>query len=263
MKLSQKRISRPNLGGLLATRAGALTLALVCAIVAAGLLVFALGQYKQKNQTPTVQATVLVATGEIHKGTTGVAIAAANLFKSTPVLASQVVPGALSDSSTLKGSVAQADILPGQQLTAAEFTTVVGVAGQLGPGQRAVSVSIDEAHGDTDVLAAGDSVDVYAALSSKGTPFLSLLIPDALVIKPGGAAAAPAAGTTAPTPAVTGTSLVLAVSAAQAPQLAYVADNGKLWIILRPADATNPVPGITTLSSILTTATSTTTGTHP
>jgi len=90
-----------------------------------------------------------------------------------------------------------------------------------------------------------------------------LLIPDALVIKPGGAAPAPAAGTTAPAPAVTGTSLVLAVSTAQAPQLAYVADNGKLWIILRPADAANPVPGITTLSSILSTATSTTTGTHP
>jgi Flp pilus assembly protein CpaB len=262
MKLSQKRMSRPNLGGLLATRAGALTLALVCAIVAAGLLVFALGQYKQKNQTATVQATVLVATGEIHKGSTGVAIVAANLFKSTPVVATQVVPGALSDSSALKGSVAQADILPGQQLTAADFTTVVGVAGQLGPDQRAVSVSIDEAHGDTDVLAAGDSVDVYAALVSKGIPFLSLLIPDALVIKPAGAAAAPASGTTAPA-APAGGSLVLAVSAAQAPMLAYAADNGKVWIVLRPANATNPVPGITTLSSILRTATSTTTGTHP
>jgi Flp pilus assembly protein CpaB len=158
--------------------------------------------------------------------------------------------------------VAQTDILPGQQLTAADFTTVVGVAGQLGPDQRAVSVSIDEAHGDTDVLTAGDSVDVYAALVSKGTPFLSLLIPDALVIKPAGGPAAPASGTTAPA-AATGGSLVLAVSAAQAPMLAYAADNGKLWIVLRPANATNPVPGITTLSSILQTATSTTTGTHP
>ncbi len=124
-------------------------------------------------------------------------------------------------------------------------------------------MSIDEAHGDTDVLAAGDSVDVYAALASKGTPFLSLLIPDALVIKPAGRrAAAPASGTTAPA-AATGGSLVLAVSAAQAPMLAYAADNGKLWIVLRPANATNPVPGITTLSSILRAATSTTTGTHP
>jgi Flp pilus assembly protein CpaB len=262
VKFSEKRLSRPNLSGLLATRAGAVTLALICAVVAAGILVVALSSYKHTAQTVAPQATVLVATGEIHKGATGVAIAAANLFKSTPVVATQVVPGALSDSSALKGSVAQTDILPGQQLTAAEFTTVVGVAGQLGPNQRAVSLSIDEAHGDTDVLAAGDSVDVYVALISKGTPFLSLLIPDALVIKPAGTTAAPASGTAAPA-AVAGASLVLAVSDTQAPMLAYAADNGKIWIVLRPADATNPTQGVTTLSSILRTATSTTTGTQP
>jgi Flp pilus assembly protein CpaB len=126
-----------------------------------------------------------------------------------------------------------------------------------------VSLTIDEAHGDTDVLQAGDSVDVYAALTDRGTPVLSLLIPDALVIKPAGAAAAAAAPTSGAAPAPTGASLVLAVSTAQAPALAYASDNGHLWIFLRPADAANPSPGLTTLSSILSSATATTTGTHP
>ena len=270
MKFSQKRLSRPNLGGLLATRAGAVTLALICAVVAAGLLVFALSSYKHTAQVVIPQATVLIATGEIHKGTSGEEIAAQNLFKSTPVISTQVAAGALSDSAVLKGSVAVSDILPGQQLTAAEFTTVAGVVGQLGPNQRAVSLTIDEAHGDTDVLQAGDSVDVYAALSVRGTSVLSLLIPDALVIKPAAAAgaaaapaAAPAAGAAAAAPAATGASLVLAVSTAQAPALAFASDNGHLWIFLRPANAANPSPGLTTLSSILSSATATTTGTHP
>jgi len=263
VKLSQRQLSRPNLGGLLATRAGALTLALICAVIAAGLLVVALSSYKHNVQTVAQQATVLVATAEIHKGTSGEAIAAQRLFKSTPIVSTQVAAGALSNSAVLKGSVAVSDILPGQQLTAAEFTTVAGVSGQLGPNQRAVSLTIDEAHGDTDVLQAGDSVDVYAALTDRGTPVLSLLIPDALVIKPAGAAAAAAAPTSGAAPAPTGASLVLAVSTAQAPALAYASDNGHLWIFLRPADAANPSPGLTTLSSILSSATATTTGTHP
>jgi Flp pilus assembly protein CpaB len=263
VKLSQRQLSRPNLGGLLATRAGALTLALICAVIAAGLLVVALSSYKHNVQTVAQQATVLVATAEIHKGTSGEAIAAQRLFKSTPIVSTQVAAGALSNSAVLKGSVAVSDILPGQQLTAAEFTTVAGVSGQLGPNQRAVSLTIDEAHGDTDVLQAGDSVDVYAALTDRGTPVLSLLIADALVIKPAGAAAAAAAPTSGAAPAPTGASLVLAVSTAQAPALAYASDNGHLWIFLRPADAANPSPGLTTLSSILSSATATTTGTHP
>jgi Flp pilus assembly protein CpaB len=266
VKLSQRQLSRPSLGGLLATRAGALTLALICAVIAAGLLVFALSSYKHTVQTVAQQATVLVATTEIHKGTTGEAIAAENLFKSTPIVSTQVTAGAISNSAVLKGSVAVSDILPGQQLTAAEFTTVAGISGQLGPNQRAVSLPIDEAHGDTDVLQAGDSVDVYAALTDKGTSVLSLLIPDALVIKPAGgaaAAAAPASGAAPAAPVATGASLVLAVSTAQAPALAFASDNGHLWIFLRPADAVNPSPGLTSLSSILSSATATTTGTHP
>jgi Flp pilus assembly protein CpaB len=270
VKLSQKRMGRPSLGGLLATRPGALGLALLCAICAAGVFVFAMGRYRQSVQTGNKQATVLIAAGEIQKGTSGAAIAAQRLYKSTPIIATQVVPGALSDASFLNGEVAQIDILPGQQLTAADFGTAGGLTGTLAPDQRAISLSIDEAHGDTDVLQAGDRVDVYGMFAGKaGTPELTLLVPNALVIKPAGATVP---GT--PAAALTGASLVLAVSTSQAPILAYATDNGKLWVVLRPVNADNPSAGVTTLSSVLTagsaalsatqaSTTNNTTKTHP
>ena len=136
---------------MLATRQGALVLALVCAACAAGILLFALGQYKSAQTTPqTVQATVLVATAEITKGTSGDVVASRGLYKSTPIVASQVTPGAVSDASTLAGKVASANILPGQQLTAADFTGVSDVSGLLTPTQRAIALTISESPGATE-----------------------------------------------------------------------------------------------------------------
>jgi pilus assembly protein CpaB len=264
MKLSQKRLARPSVGGMLATRQGALVLAFLCAVVAGGLVLVALSQYRQTLVTNNKQATVLVASGQIQKGTSGEAIAAEHLFKLEPVVSTQVTPGAISDASFLSGKVAQTEVLPGQQLTLADFTEVAGVSSQLQPGQRAVSVTADETHGDTDVVQSGDRVDVYVETTDNGNQVLSLLLPNALILK---AANAPVPGATPPgaAPAAAGTApaaagpadIVFAVSAAQAPKLAYATDNGKLWMFLRPVNATPPAGGITTLNSILTAATNT------
>jgi Flp pilus assembly protein CpaB len=259
MKLSQKRLARPSLGGMLATRQGALLLAFLCAVVAGGLVLIALNQYRQNLVTNNQQATVLVASGQIQKGTSGEAIAAEHLFKVTPVASAQATPGALSDSAFLAGKVAQTDILPGQQLTLADFTTVSGIGGQLQPGQRAVSVNADETHGDTDVVQTGDRVDIYVQVADNGSQVMTLLIPNALILKAAGAATpgaatGAAAGGAAGAPAAGGASIVIAASTAQAPKLAYAMDNGKLWMFLRPANATAPAAGVTTLNSLLTAA---------
>jgi len=251
-----------------ASRQGALVLGLLCAVCAAGVLVFALGQYKTSVQKVTPQATVLVATAQITKGTSGDSIATEKLYKSMPIVATQLTPGAISDASLLEGKVAAATILPGQQLNLTDFTNVVGVTGVLPPPQRAMSVSIDEAHGDTDVLQAGDRVDLYAEFTPKtGEPFVILLAPNVLIIKPA-PGAAPAAGSssksgasasTTSTPAtttptggttLTGSSMVLSVSAAEAPEIAYAANAGSLYVSLRPSNATVSPRSMTTLASI-------------
>jgi Flp pilus assembly protein CpaB len=236
VKLNQKRLARPSLGGMLATRQGSLTLALLCAACAAGILMFALGRYRTSLQATTKQATVLVATGEIQKGTSGDTIAAEKLYKSTPIVSTQLAVGAIGNASAIAGQTAVADILPGQQLTAADFAAATGVPGVLTPNQRAISVSIDEPHGDTDVVRAGDHVDIYTTFTVHDKPSMLLLAPNVLVLKPASATPAVIGGTP-----VTGGSLILAVNSRQVPQVAFASDNGKLFLSLRPTHAA-PTP---------------------
>ncbi len=249
MKMTQRRMARPSFGGLLATRKGALTLALVCAVAAAGILVFALGRYRNTLQVVAKQATVLVATGNIPKGTAGDAIAARGLYKSMPIVAGQLAVGAISDASLLAGKVVATAVLPGQQLTLSDFTSVAGVPGTLAPDQRAVSISVDETHGNTDVLQPGDRVDVYTTLSdatNKAGSAVYLLVPNAQVLKVAGAP------TVVGGQPVAGGSLVLVVSAHQAPEIDLAASQGGLYLALRPANATKSPTAPTTLNSVIT-----------
>jgi pilus assembly protein CpaB len=263
---------------MLATRQGALVLALICAACAGGILLFALGQYKTAQSTPqTVQATVLVATAEITKGTSGDVVASRGLYKSTPIVASQVTPGAVSDASMLAGKVASANILPGQQLTAADFTGVTGVSGLLTPSERAIALTISESPGATDVLQPGDHVDVYAAIDGNAV----LMAQDIQVIKQSGGTVTGANGQTSPAPAtsaatstasassttsaaagappsssgsfsVTGASMVLAVSDKQASDFVATQLKGDtLYLTLRPPNASGQARIFTTTADIL------------
>ena len=187
MPMTRKKIAGPGFRGMLSTRQGALALAVLCALVATVILVFALGSYRKSVNTTVKQDTVLVATSLIPKGSSGDVIAAQQRFKPTPVLAGQVSAGALSDSTFVRGKVAVSDILPGQQLTAADFTAtaVSGFAAKLAPSQRAISISLDPSHGLGGVVQAGDHVDVYGSYASSPTdhqPLIGLVAADALVL---------------------------------------------------------------------------------
>jgi pilus assembly protein CpaB len=281
-KMTQRRMARPSLGGMLATRQGALVLALICAACAAGILVFALGQYKTGLKTPTVQATALVATAQITKGTSGDTVASRGLYKSTPIVASQLAPGAISDASMLTGKVASVNILPGQQLTVADFSGVTGVSGLLTPSQRAVALSIAESPGATDLLQPGDRVDVYETVKPGVTP-LVLMAQNVQVVKqsggtvsagtPGSASAAPAASsagsssgsasstsTGSSTPStggaaspstVSGASLVLAVTDKQASDFVWAAESATLYLTVRPPNATGSARIVTNAASVV------------
>jgi pilus assembly protein CpaB len=257
MKLPQRRVSRPNLGGLMATRQGALALALVCALAATGVLMFALGRYKTSVKTPVApQTTVLVATKQITKGTSASAIATGAQYRAMPIVVTQLAPGAISDASVLSGKVAAATILPGQQLTTADFTAVPAVTGALAPYQRAISLSIGAVPGSTAYLQTGDKVDVYAqftktggifnVLLERGAPVLSApnaAAPSAPAAAGGAKAAAPAAGTPGP--------LVLGVTSSRVSSVIYAAQNGTLYLSLRPATADHTPNGITNLQTVV------------
>jgi Flp pilus assembly protein CpaB len=271
MKMTQRRMARPSLGGLMATRQGAMMLALLCAVCAAGILVFALGKYKSGLKTVTQQATVLVATGAIPRGAEGSSLATRGLYKSMPVVASQVTPGALSDAAYLQGKTASTTILPGQQLSVADFTGVVGVTGLLTANQRAIALSISESPGANDVLEPGDRVDVYTFFPD--CHCVVLTDPNVLVLKSaagpastsassGGTASAPptstAAGSgTATSPAagnpsiIAGGSLVLSVSSQEASNIVFASQTGQTYLTLRPIKSTTTPRPLTTLASVI------------
>jgi Flp pilus assembly protein CpaB len=237
---SPKRIGGPSLGGLLATRRGALVLALLCVLVATGIFVFAIGKYKHAAVASGTakQDTVLVAASVIQKGTAGDLIASQRLYKVTPILASQVAAGAIVNAASLNGKVASSNILTGQQLTSADFSvpSVSDIAAELTPTERGVSVTLDPAHG-TGVLQAGDHVDVYGSVAVGSGSVVSLLVPDAVVLKAPSTVGSASGGSTG--------AVLLGVSMTLSPRIMWVFDYGKVWLELRGPNATNAAPTMT------------------
>ena len=86
------------------------------------------GDRPRVDRRPTVHehAAVpvgLVAKQLISKGTPGLIVATNGMYQATTILPpKEVEDGAVADPSYLSGRVAVVDILPGQQLTATDFT---------------------------------------------------------------------------------------------------------------------------------------------
>jgi Flp pilus assembly protein CpaB len=240
VELTGKNYTRNDWRKLLATRRGTVIVAGVCALVAAGILVLAMNRYRHSVDTSGNQETVLVAGGLIQKGTSGDAIASERMFTSTSVAVKQVTSGALADTTQLRGKVAAADIYPGQQLTASDFVPKGGLQSELAPSQRAITISLDQSHGMVGQVEAGDHVDIYAGVNvepkgGRAEPALRLLMTDIKVMRAGSGSSGGLGGGN---PNNSFSNVTLAVSDTQAGALAYASDNGKVWLVLRPADAT-------------------------
>jgi pilus assembly protein CpaB len=252
VELSGKKFNIPRVSGLPSSRRGAVVLAVACAVAAGVIVLVALSHYRQSVSLANKQETVLVATGTIQRGTSGDLVAQERLYKPTPVLSKDIAAGAITNAAALHGEVASQQILPGQQLTAGDFAASTGsLVGELARTQRAVSLALDPQHGLVGELEAGDRVDVYADFTGSGNPsgsggsgaVVKLLIPDAVVLKTPAASGGLTGG-------ITGT-VVLAVGENQVGALAYAAENGKVWLALRPGGAASSSSGLTTFNSVL------------
>jgi Flp pilus assembly protein CpaB len=241
MELTGRNYTRSDWRTVLATRKGTMLVASVCALLAAGILVYALNRYRHNVDTSGNQETVLVASGPIQKGTAGDAIASGQLFKPASVAVKQVSAGAIADTAQLHGRVAATNILPGQQLTASDFTASGGLPAQLAPNQRAVTVTLDSAHGMVGEIHDGDHVDVYAGIqfepgTGRSVPALRLLMTNVQVLQAGTTSSSGIGG--AQNPADQHVNVTLNVNVNDVGNLTYAAENGKLWLVLRPANAT-------------------------
>jgi pilus assembly protein CpaB len=245
---------------LTSTRMGTVIIAGVTTLLAGAMLLIYLAQYRDSVNKGAEPVTVLVANRLIPKNTPGDVVGSQRYFIQRRMPQDQVKNGAITDPSTLKGDVAATDIYPGQQLLASEFETkpANALTYKLTGSQRAVSVSLDAAHGLIGDVQTGDHVDVLGGFnvvpvngqgvpqnSGASRPVLRTLMQNVLVLS------APS-GTSGGLGGQTTQQVVLRVTDDQAAQLAFAADNGKVWLVLRPQTGASPTPtSFVTLETLL------------
>jgi pilus assembly protein CpaB len=251
VELTGNKYARGDWRKVLATRRGTILVATICALVAAAILIFAMQRYRHNVVAENNPATVLVASGTIPKGTTGDAIAAQQLFKPASVAGKQMRAGAIADTSQLHGKVTTADILPGEQLTTADFTGSGGLPEQLAPGERAMTIAVDPARGMIGQVHTGDHVDVYADIEAQHAPaFVRLIMVNVPVLK--AAEAGSSSGLTSTSNQQNQqANVTLKVGDREAASLAFASDNGKVWLVLRPANAAATPLSTASVGSIL------------
>lgn len=223
---ARNKIGKRSPGDVLSTRGGAVAVAAITAIVAGVLLFVFVQHYKNNSNSATAPTTVFVARALIPQGTSAELIASEQLVQRTTVRGNEVQTGAISDPGVLHGEAAVSNIYPGQQLTATAFSPALSIASQLKTNERAIAINIDAAHGLTGFVRAGDHVDVLADIGGKS---VATLLQNIVVLSPasagGGAGLSGNSG---------GAAMVLNIPSQLANEVAFAADNGKVWITLRP-----------------------------
>ena len=220
---------------LLSTRGGTAALGVLAAVVAGVFVLLYLNQYRNSVKASSGPVTVLVAKKLIHKGTPGDYVGNANLFVPTRVPESKAIVGAITDPAVFKGRVAVDDIFPGQQMTTADFSLAASAAIQtkLVKDQRGIAIPVDTTHGLIGHIGTGDHVDIFVGFNA-GKPVVKLLMQNALVLSTPGAANGADGGKSS--------SVVIRANYQRAEELAFAADNGKLWLVLRPAANVKATP---------------------
>jgi pilus assembly protein CpaB len=239
-------VERISSSRLFATRAGTIAVGVFAALLALLVLLLYLSHYRNSIRNSSAPVPVLVAKRLIPQGTAGDVLGTSGGFEATEVAKSAVKVGAITDPALLKGKVALSDIYPGQQLTLTDFTVTAAatLGARLTGKQRAISIPIDTVHGMIGAVIPGDRVDVYANLSG----VIRAIQQNVYVLGISGGAT----GGLGSSPN-SASSITLRVSPAGAARMAFASDNGKVWIILRPATRGGIIgPSTATLQRLLT-----------
>lgn len=243
---------------LASTRRGTLALAVLAAVIAGALVLVYVNRYRNSVKAQSAPVTVLVASTAIPKGTPGRIVAERSLYTVTTVRESQLRNGAFSDPASLAGTAAATDIYAGEQLTSGEFSaSATALPATITGDQRIMSLPIDASHALIGELQAGNHVDVYVgfnvtAIDSTGTlasgvtrPVLRLIVQDVPVVSVVAAKSSGIGGNSGP-------EVNLKVSDQDAAKLAFASDNGKIWLVLRPASGATPAsPNIVSAETLL------------
>jgi Flp pilus assembly protein CpaB len=252
MQTPRKMIMSTELRRQIATRQGMFVVAGLVTVLAGAFLMLFLSQYRARV-TDDAQVNVAIAKSLIEKGSSGDVIVTNGLFEMAKVKKSDLKAGAVTDPSKLRGKIATEDVFPGDQLTTSKFAAGSGSIGSKITGyDRAISIPLDSSHGLIGDINAGDRVDVLAGVNiggsqaSRGRPVIRTILQNALVLK------APASAKSGATSLNHDQDVVVRASDKKAGQIAYAADNGKVWLVLRPkAGALQSKPSLIGLETLL------------
>jgi pilus assembly protein CpaB len=229
---------------LFATRSGTIAVGAFAALLALLVLLLYLSNYRSSVRSSSAPVTVLVAKRLIPQGTAGDILGTTAGFEALEVAKKTVKEGAVTDPAILRGRVAVADVYPGQQLTLADFTpTATATLGsRLTGNQRAMSIPIDTVHGMIGQVVPGDRIDIYANLNG----VIKAIMQNVLVLGVTGATTGDLATTTG------ASAMTLRLSPRGASRMAFASDNGKIWVVLRPATRGGRIgANLTTLQQLL------------
>jgi pilus assembly protein CpaB len=244
---------------LISTRRGTIILSVIAALIAGGLILVYVNRYRDSVKAQGAPVTVLVARQMIPKGTSGNVIAAQDLYSATTLRQSQVLNGAFSDASSLRGEVAAQDVYPGAQLVAADFAAAsTNLAASLTGTERIVSIPFSAANGLSGELQAGDHVDVYVGFNvvpvgpngvaqngGQGKAVVRRVLTDIPVVsvagKTSGIVSSGSAG-----------NISFKVNDQQAADLDFASQNGAMWLALRPSSgAKSTAPSVVSMETLL------------
>jgi Flp pilus assembly protein CpaB len=219
--VQQRKPPAQGLKRFLATRRGAWVIAFICATLGALALVVFVNQYKSNVNADLASTPVLTADRLIPRGTAGNVVVTEKLFKPGALADQDIKLGAVADANQLVGKVATRDILPGQQITAADFAAEADpIRSRITKNERALQIPLSGPQAIQGVVRGGDRVDIMVMLqggegaqSGAGARYL---MRDVRVMS------------------LTESAVMLEVTDRQAAQLAFAADNAKLWFVLRP-----------------------------
>jgi len=139
----------------------------IAAVVLAGAAAYLSYEYAHKADTRAEknvqQVDVLVAKGDISKGTTAAQALNSGLISTKHVPRSVMPPNAVANASALTNEVAVATISQGQFIVNGSFVApaqVSGFSANVPKGHQAMTISVDSSHGVAGFIQPGDMVNV-------------------------------------------------------------------------------------------------------
>ena len=231
--------------------------AVLLAIVGTLVLVRYVENARQDAVAAESPVPVIFVDQPIKKGTGATEVAA--LVRQGEIPAKLKAPDAVTDLAQLKDLHASVDLLPGEQLTKARFTTAGAAArGDVPAGLLQVTVKLDAVRALGGRVRPGDTVGVVTSLTpvagngaDAGTA-THLALHKVLVTDVQGAAPpATDADKNGVSAAPAGDFLItLALDAPAVEQVVFAAENGKMWLSAEPAAASEGGTRIVTRGNV-------------